>query len=111
MKILKKLKPGWGLLPILIFLILWELVARINNTPLLPPFSEVIVEFYNLIASGVLGENFLSSLTRVLIGFGAGSIVGIITGTIMGWNKIVDRALNPIFNLFSPSLLSAGYRY
>ncbi|MDD3678276.1 MAG: ABC transporter permease [Dehalococcoidales bacterium] len=102
MKILKKLKPGWGLLPILIFLILWELVARINNTPLLPPFSEVIVEFYNLIASGVLGENFLSSLTRVLIGFGAGSIVGIITGTIMGWNKIVDRALNPIFNLFFP---------
>ena len=79
-----------------------ELVARINNTPLLPPFSEVIVEFYNLIASGVLGENFLSSLTRVLIGFGAGSIVGIITGTIMGWNKIVDRALNPIFNLFFP---------
>jgi NitT/TauT family transport system permease protein len=102
MKILKKLKPGWGLLPILIFLILWEVIARINSTPMFPPFSDVIIQFYQLTVSGVLGDNFLSSLTRVLIGFGAGSVTGIIIGTIMGWNKIADRALNPLFNLFFP---------
>ena len=28
MNILKQLKPGWGLLPIAIFLVVWELVAR-----------------------------------------------------------------------------------
>jgi len=104
MKTLKRLRLGWGLLPIAIFLALWELVARIHILPgnLLPPFSEVMVEFYRLSASGVLGENFISSLIRVLIGFCAGSIAGIAIGTIMGWNKIADRALHPLISLFYP---------
>ncbi len=102
MNVLKKLKPGWGLLPVLIFLILWELIARINGSALLPSFSEVVKEFYQLSVNGVLGENFISSFRRVLIGFCAGSIIGIIMGTIMGWNKIVDKAFNPLFNIFYP---------
>jgi NitT/TauT family transport system permease protein len=103
--ILKRLKPGWGLVPIIVFLAFWEVVARLNvltGTFMLPPFSEVLIEFYDLSASGVLGENFLSSLRRVLIGFCAGSITGIIIGTIMGWNKIIDKSLNPLISLFYP---------
>jgi NitT/TauT family transport system permease protein len=105
MNILKKLKPGWGLLPIVIFLALWEIITRIDVLPgsfLLPPFSEVMAEFYHLTATGVLGENFLSSLSRVLIGFTVGSVAGIVIGTIMGWNRIADRALNPLITLFYP---------
>jgi len=103
--ILNKLKPGWGIVPVIVFLAIWELVARLNILPgnfLLPPFSEVVVEFYNLSISGVLGENLLASLLRVIIGFCAGSIAGIVVGTIMGWSKIVDKALNPIINLLYP---------
>jgi NitT/TauT family transport system permease protein len=104
MNILKKLRPGWGLLPVVVFLALWELVARLDVLPghFLPSFSAVVVEFYDLSASGVLGENFLSSLIRVLIGFFAGSVAGIIVGTIMGWKKVINRALNPIVSLFYP---------
>lgn len=105
MTILNKLKPGWGLLPVAVFLAIWELVARLDLLPgrfFLPPFSSVVVEFYNLSASGVLGDNFLSSLVRVLIGFVAGSIAGIVVGTIMGWRRVVNRALNPIISLFYP---------
>ncbi|GAI27192.1 unnamed protein product, partial [marine sediment metagenome] len=67
---LKKLRPGWGILPVAIFLAIWEVVARLNLTPgefFFPPFSAVVVEFYHLTATGVLGDNFLSSLIRVLI--------------------------------------------
>ncbi len=104
MSILRKLRPGWGLLPVAVFLALWELVARLDVLPghFLPPFSAVVVEFYDLSASGVLGENFLSSLVRVLIGFVAGSVAGITVGTIMGWKKVINRALNPIVSLFYP---------
>jgi len=104
MSILRKFKPGWGLLPVAVFLALWELVARLDVLPghFLPPFSAVVVEFYDLSASGVLGENFLSSLVRVLIGFVAGSVAGITVGTIMGWKKVINRALNPIVSLFYP---------
>ncbi|MCR4393911.1 MAG: ABC transporter permease [Dehalococcoidales bacterium] len=104
MKFLKRLQPGWGLLPVVFFLTCWEFISRLNLIPsnLLPPFSAVIVEFFHLSTSGVLGQNFLSSLTRVLIGFSAGSITGITLGTFMGWYKIADRALNPLISLFYP---------
>ena len=105
MKWLKKFRPGWGLLPIAVFLALWEMVARLNLAPgqfFFPPFSTVVQEFYYLTVSGVLGNNFLSSLTRVLIGFAAGSIVGILVGMIMGWKDIAHKALNPIINILYP---------
>jgi len=92
-------------LPVVVFLAIWEIVARLNLIPgqvFFPPFSTVVAEFYYLSASGVLGENFLSSLVRVLIGFCAGSVAGILVGTIMGWRKAVDKALNPIISLFYP---------
>ena len=92
-------------MPVAIFLGIWELVARLDILPghfFLPPFSTVVAEFYYLSASGVLGENFLSSLVRVLIGFCAGSVAGIVVGTIMGWRSAIDKALNPIISLFYP---------
>jgi len=105
MKSLKKFKPGWGILPVVIFLGIWEIVARLNLTPghfFFPPFSTVIIEFYSLTTNGVLGHNFMSSLVRVLIGFSAGSIAGLLVGTIMGWNNVVNKALNPIVSLIFP---------
>jgi len=102
---LKRLKPGWGIVPILVFLALWEVVARLNLTPgqfSFPPFSTVMVEFYDLAASGVLGDNFFASLTRVLIGFCAGSIAGLVVGTAMGWTENLNKALHPIVSLLYP---------
>ena len=102
---LKKLRPGWGILPIIIFLAIWEVVARLDWTPghlFFPPFSEVMEEFYHLIANGVLVDSFLSSLVRVLIGFSAGSIAGFAIGIIMGWKDIMNKALSPIISLLYP---------
>jgi NitT/TauT family transport system permease protein len=102
---LKRLKPGWGIVPVLIFLALWEIIARLNLSPgefSFPPFSAVMVEFYNLAANGVLGDNFLASLSRVLIGFCAGSIAGLVVGTAMGWAEKLNKALHPIVSLLYP---------
>ncbi len=92
-------------MPVVIFLAIWEVVARLNLTPgqfFFPPFSTVVGEFYYLTANGVLGDNFLSSLVRVLIGFCAGSIAGLAIGMIMGWRDFVHKALNPIISLLYP---------
>ena len=102
---LKKLKPGWGLLPIAIFLATWEIAARLNLVPgefAFPAFSTVVQEFYYLTISGVLGENLLSSLVRVLIGLSAGSLAGIMVGVAMGWKETMDKALHPIISLLYP---------
>jgi len=101
----KKIRPWWGILPVVIFLALWEGAARLNLMPgqlFFPPFSVVMREFYNLIASGVLVENFLSSLVRVVIGFCAGSIVGLTVGTLMGSREILNKTFSPIISLFYP---------
>ncbi|MBN2350262.1 MAG: ABC transporter permease [Bacteroidales bacterium] len=95
----------WGIIPVTVFLIIWEITGRLKLFPgqfYFPPFSAVAKEFYYLTISGVLGKNFLSSLSRVLIGLFSGSIAGIFIGTIMGWRKILDRALNPIISLLYP---------
>ncbi|ABW66023.1 ABC transporter permease [Desulfosudis oleivorans] len=100
-----KLKPAWGFLPVAIFLVAWEVVARAGILPgrfFLPPFSEVMAEFYRLTVTGVLGKSFAASLGRVLIGFFAGSVAGIVVGTAMGWRRLIDKTLSPIISLFYP---------
>ena len=105
MKKYKIFKLKWEIIPIIIFLGIWEIIARLNLIPgqfFFPPFSIVITEFWYLTVSGVLGRNFLSSLIRVLIGFSAGSIAGLFIGIIMGWNNIANKTLNPIISLIYP---------
>jgi len=105
MKRYKIFKLKWEIIPIVIFLGIWEIIARLDLIPgqfFFPPFSTVITEFWYLTVSGVLGRNFLSSLIRVLIGFSVGSIAGLFIGIIMGWNNLANKALNPIISLIYP---------
>jgi NitT/TauT family transport system permease protein len=98
-------RPAWGILPVIAALIVWEVAARFGPTPgfaFLPPFSTVSREFYDLIADGILIENFESSLVRVLIGFCAGSIAGLAIGTLMGWKRAINQALSPLISLLCP---------
>ena len=101
---MRRLQPGWGLVPILLFLLGWEIVGRfhVNHQNILPPFSTTLQEFWILLDNGVLGTNFLASFLRVGAGLIAGSIAGISLGIIMGWNRLVNRSLNPILSLFYP---------
>lgn len=101
----EKIKPGWGILPVAVFLVAWEVVARLDIVPgrsLFPPVSTVLQEFYQLTVSGVLVDSFLSSLVRVLAGFCAGSVAGLAVGALMGWKENLGRALNPIVSLIYP---------
>ncbi len=93
-----------AVIPIIIFLILWEVVVRFNmgNNSLLPPFTEVVKAFYRLVVSGALLKNFSASLFRVLAGFISGSIAGIVIGVIMGSNRLIEKTFHPIFSILLP---------
>jgi len=101
----QSLESIWGIVPVLVFVGAWEAVGRLNlfsGQFLLPPFSAVLKEFYQLTANGVLGKNFASSLIRVLIGLCSGSVAGIVVGVLMGWRNVLNKALNPIISLLYP---------
>ena len=105
MKTAKRFESIWGMVPVLVFIAIWESVGRFNLFPgqfFFPPFSAVLTEFYHLTANGVLGRNFASSLMRVLIGLCSGSLAGILVGVLMGWRNLVDKALHPIISILYP---------
>ncbi|NBK99887.1 MAG: ABC transporter permease [Erysipelotrichia bacterium] len=88
--------------PIFLFLIIWELAGRIAQTPLLPSFSTVIIEFYHLLYSGIIVENLSHSFVRVAIGYLLGGLLGIVVGILMGMNVMIERSLKPLISLLLP---------
>src|SRR5665648_712389 len=95
----------WEIIPIIIFLGIWEIIARLNLIPghfFFPLFSSVVTELCYFMISGVLWNNFRRSIIRVFLGFSAGSIAGLVIGIIMGWNNVANKALNPIISLIYP---------
>lgn len=104
MKTIKGIRVGWSILPVMIFLIIWEIAGRyfINNPSLLPPFSAVIREVGELIDNGILPENFFKSLVRVVTGFSLGSAAGLTMGIILGWKEMFHKALHPLISLLYP---------
>lgn len=100
-----KSRFGWGILPVAIFLAIWEVAARLNLIPgqfFFPPFTAVMQEFHHLIATGVLVDNLVMSLIRVLIGFCSGSIAGLVIGILMGWKEALNKTFGPIISLLYP---------
>ncbi|PLX21991.1 ABC transporter permease [Candidatus Parcubacteria bacterium] len=88
--------------PIILFLTTWEVAGKVANTPLLPSFSQVIVEFFNLLQSGVIVENLSHSFLRVVIGYLIGGLLGIVVGIFMGINRTIELSLRPLISMLLP---------
>lgn len=98
-------KLAYNVLPIGLFAGIWEVVARFNLVPgsfFLPPFSTIVQELFYLTINGILLNNLLHSLIRVLVGLTLGSIFGIGVGILMGYSKVMYALLNPIISLLYP---------
>jgi nitrate/nitrite transport system permease protein len=96
------------LVALVIFLVIWELLCLTPNLELPGPietFSEtwnpfIINPFFdNGESDKGLGWQILSSLGRVGIGFSLAAIAGIILGILIGVNKLVYNAVDPIFQV------------
>lgn len=101
----QRLRGLAGAVPVLVALGLWEIAARLDlfsGDAFFPPFTQVVKELWDLIATGVMGQNFAASLARVLVGLAAGTLVGVFVGVAMGWKRRVGSALGPIISLLYP---------
>jgi len=95
-------------LALAIFLVIWQLLCLNPNFKLPGPietFSEtwnpfIIHPFFdNGESDKGLGWQILSSLGRVGLGFSLAAIVGIVLGILIGANKLVYNAVDPIFQV------------
>lgn len=89
--------------PVLL-LFFWYLasVTGILNKHILPSPVQVAKTLINLIGDGVLAENLLVSVGRVIKGFALGAVIGIVLGTGMGLSKKMNKILSSIVNIFRP---------
>lgn len=87
-----------------VFLVLWELVSRsgIVNIVLFPPPSVVAVAMVEWIKSGQFVLDLAASVYRVVIGFAAGSTVGIVFGVMTGRYPLFSGLFSPLFHLLRP---------
>ncbi len=91
-------------LSIPLFLLIWQWVSAsdIVNSRLFPPPTAVWDAFYGWFRSGLFWRDVQVSLTRVLVGFCFGSVIGILVGILTGRVRWVANLFSPIFGLLRP---------
>lgn len=88
---------------------IWELISNLTKNEIPSPRNTWIV-FKEVIQNPMqddpdykgIGVKLLSSLKRVGIGFGCGSLVAIPIGMLMGSNKIIMNIINPMVQILRP---------
>jgi ABC-type nitrate/sulfonate/bicarbonate transport system permease component len=95
--------------PLLLLAIAWELTARFElvSSSALPPLSDVISAWLDLLVSGELVTNGAVSLYRGAAGLVLACAVGTVLGIAMAWWRPVQVFLSPLVEAFYPMPKSA----
>ena len=95
--------------PLLILALAWEAASRLHlvSSLALPPLTVVAEAWVELVQSGELITNGLSSLYRAGAGLALAIIVGGALGIFMASSRPVNALLGPLVELFYPMPKSA----
>ena len=74
---------------------LWEIVGRHTSAAFMVPLSETILRFWQLMASGQLGTQFLDSATLFATGFALALLVGMPAGLLLARVQSLRVAIEP----------------
>jgi len=90
-----------GALPIVaaaaVFLALWKLVVMVGDyPPFILPAPEVVAErFLRAWTAGVMTPHALTTLSEILLGFGAGASIALLVGYLLARSRLAERVLSP----------------
>jgi len=82
----------------------WQGVFQLGylNPVLLPPPSQVVLTFWDLLKTGALVRHIAISILRVLEGFGIAAVLGLGLGIAIGLSKAMDRLTDLIIQVVKP---------
>ena len=93
-----------GLAVFVAIVALWELGSRtgVISELVLPAPSEAFEAFMDLARSGNLQKHLAASLQRLVIGFTAGTLLGLIVGTAIGLSSYARAGIAPLVSAIFP---------
>lgn len=99
----------FGLL--LAFLLVWQVASTRGwvNPSIFPPLDQIAVALWKGVIGGALLDDIAISLQRSGIAFLAAAAIGIPLGLLMGQIRPIERALDPILQLFRQTSALALY--
>ena len=92
---------------ILVWLVLWEAIGRLELLFLIPPFLDVVKALLNLFVTRKFYEALAISVQAFAVGVGLAVVIGIPLGVLMGRVKFVDRLIGMWVNVFVSAPLTA----
>jgi NitT/TauT family transport system permease protein len=101
----KRQQQQWLTIASPIFLLaLWELLSRtaIIDPRFFPPPTSIIRTFWSLSASGELLAHIGVSMKRILLGFLAGTLPGIVLGLLIGMYRPLRAFFSPLIMALMP---------
>lgn len=103
----KQLTILYTIVSVLSLLLVWELVARFTSASMfLPPASEVLTAFFKSFFVPIGRQTMIVhigiSLYRAGVAFIFATIAGIALGVAMGYSKVLEAIIKPIFEFIRP---------
>lgn len=92
---------------LLVWFVVWEIVGRLELVSLLPPFTEVLAAFPEVVSSARFADAAWITLQAFVIGMGLSLAVGIGVGILMGTSRAVGSLMGMWVNIFESSPLTA----
>jgi NitT/TauT family transport system permease protein len=92
---------------LLVWFAVWEVVGRLELVSLIPPFTEVLGAFPEVVVSETFADAAWITLQAFLIGMAVSLVVGIGVGILMGTNRAVASLMGMWVNIFESSPLTA----
>jgi ABC-type nitrate/sulfonate/bicarbonate transport system permease component len=101
-----RVRLSWSARSIIGGLLVWEVAGHALHFPWLPPFTAVLAAAWELIATGQIIGNLITSLSALAMGVAVALIIGIPLGLMMGWYPAIGLTLDPYVDamLASPTL-------
>lgn len=101
---------GWGAAGILLALVVWEVLAYVRDDPVILPtvqatartFWDYLGERYPAGNGHTLWQHALVSSARVLVGWGAGVVLGVVVGGLMSSVALLRHLIDPLIEITRP---------
>ncbi len=106
-KVRSRSRRQFSFVPLIPGLVAWELIGRLHVSFFIPPLSEVVLVWFEILHAGKLWGALVISFETFAMGFSLALALGLILGVLMGRYRGVEHFFDLYINTFMSAPVSA----